>query len=313
MPAALVVALAVAMVGDGQWAASLAAGDVRLPAGHYRGPWTLARGVHLTADPGSVLEGGDPVVAVTGDDVVIRGLAIHATGVGVSIRRARGFVLEHASVSGGTQSIYFAEAEGRVADTALSRSDYGVLTWKARVELKNVHAAGIRRAGAGLVRSRGLVEGCVFTGPFQEAAVSVVGSPSVVLRRNRVRDAGAIGLKLVSSTGELAGNRVAGARSDPRGLEGDDVYLFDSTVHSSGDELADATGDGLTVLGGRAHVAGCRISGVSQAAVYVGEQAHAEIQRCSIDRAGAGLVVEPGAAGLAKDTQFLHMGADAGP
>lgn len=293
---------------DAAWAAALPPGQARLPAGTYQGPWTLGTGVHLIAARGATLEGGDPVLTIAGDGVRVSGLAVRATNVGISARRVKALDLVDLTVSGGRQSVYVAEADVRIAHTTLSQSEYGVLAWKARLELEDVTASAIRRTGFGLVRSTGTVQGCLLDGPFLEAAVSVIGSKGIALQHNHVRHAGAVGLKLLSSSGELAENDVSGARSDGRGLEGDDVYLFDSTVTSRGDRLDDAGGTGLTVLGGHAMVTACRIGGAAQAAVYAGERGRVDLTGCTVDRSPAGLIVEPGAAGQATRTKFLHIG-----
>ncbi|MHB8416885.1 MAG: NosD domain-containing protein [Myxococcales bacterium] len=312
MAALFALAVAALVAGrDGSWAASLPPGDVRLPAGVYRGPWRIGKGVHLLALAGAVLEGGDPVLSITGDDVAVSGLAVHATGVGISARGVRGLTLSDVSVSGGQQGIYLAEAEARIVRGTLVGSDYGILAWQTRIEAAGGRVAHVHRAGIALVRSSGAVHGCSFEGPFFEAAISVLGAARIELRRNRIRRAGAIGLKLLNSEGELSENDVAGARSDARGLEGDDVYLFDSRVRSRGDVLDDAEATGLTVLGGRAKVSGCRILRTGQAA-YVGEKGQLFLTGCTIDRAAVGLVVEPDSSGTAEDTKFLHIGAPDG-
>jgi len=297
---------------DATWAAALPAGDTPLPAGVYAGPWTLPRGVHLLATPGAVLAGGDPVLTIGGDGVRVEGLTVRATGVGISARGVHALTLEADAVTGGTQAIYAGEAELRVIGSSLSGSDYGLLAFRTVLLLQEVRVFHVARTGFGIVRSTGTIEGCSFEGPFFEAAISVVGSNRLTLRHNRVRHAGAIGLKLVSSTGELFDNVVAGARSDPRGLEGDDVYAFASTLRSQRDSMTDATGTGLTVLGGTATVTGCTIADAGQAAVYVGETGHLELVGCTVDGAPAGLVVEPGATALARETKFLHVGGDGG-
>lgn len=92
-----------APVRDAAWASALRPGEITaLPAGLYRGPWSLSAGVHLRASPGAILEGGDPVLAIHGSGVTVEGLTVRASGrVGISAIEANGTSLVDVHISGG--------------------------------------------------------------------------------------------------------------------------------------------------------------------------------------------------------------------
>ncbi|MHB1846517.1 MAG: right-handed parallel beta-helix repeat-containing protein, partial [Deltaproteobacteria bacterium] len=142
--------------------------------------------------------------------------------------------------------------------------------------------------------------------------------PRVELTGNRVSVAGAMGIKILGSHATLSNDRVSGARADPRGLEGDGLYLFDSVVVARGERIEGSGGDGVAVLGGRASLSGCAILSSADAAAFVDEHGSLTLNGCHLRGASLGLHVEPGSRGSAPGTEFQDIrgvlpGIDAGP
>ena len=98
-PPRLVVAgglVAAAFVASG-WGYQQRPETIRLAAGAHQGPIVLDRPVRLVGEPGAVVRGG---IVVTGDDVVVRDLAIEGGEHGIEVRQADAVLIERVTISG---------------------------------------------------------------------------------------------------------------------------------------------------------------------------------------------------------------------
>ncbi len=216
-------------------------------------------------------------------------------------------------LSARSAAVYVAGGEARAGACDFSGGEYGALAFRARIEISASRFHGLFRAGVAATRSRCRLDHDRFEGPFTDAAVSAIGAPAVELRGCRVTSAGAVGVKLVNSTATLSGDAIEGARSDAAGREGDGLYAFDSQVSSAGDRLIGEGGTGVTILGGKATVRGCRIERTGQEAAYVGEKGTLVLIGCAISQAPAGPMAGPGATLRAERCKLDRVGhPDAG-
>ncbi len=331
-----------AAMPDAAWAASLQPGQtVQLPAGNYRGPWTIGPRVHLIASPGATLEGGETTLTIRGNGVTVEGLLVRASprGVGIAAEDAFGVALLEVHVVGGTRGIvmhrgslslrgggvahtsqfgvwlqgcdatissleladhrgsalYLAHTRARIDHLHITRTEYGLLAFHSRFELKASRIAETSRTGAGVILSSGSIEETLFDGPFSEAALSISGAHPLRIRGNRIVRAGSIGIKLLNSTASLSQNLISGARSDAQGLEGDGLYANNSQIDSDGDRILDNGGAAVSVMGGRAAIRGCMIQGAGQAAAAVASQGVLTLSGCEISNGSTDLVATPGA------------------
>jgi nitrous oxidase accessory protein NosD len=88
--------VAVALVAGG-WGYGQRPETIRLAAGVHQGPIVLDHPVRLVGEPGAVVRGG---IVVTGDDVVVRDLAIEGGEHGIAIREADAVLIERVTISG---------------------------------------------------------------------------------------------------------------------------------------------------------------------------------------------------------------------
>lgn len=109
-----------AEVARGAWlaravASALPGDTVRIPAGRYRGPLVIDRPLVLLADSGAVLDGGHrgTVLTIGADSVVVRGLAVRASGrsldhdeAAIKIERCTGCRLENVRIDDALHGIY---------------------------------------------------------------------------------------------------------------------------------------------------------------------------------------------------------------
>lgn len=123
----LALAVAAALAGTGQDAlaravASARAGDtVRVPAGTYAGPLLIEQRLVLLADSGAVLNGGHrgTVLTIRADSVVIRGLAVRASGrsldrdeAAIKLESCTGCRLENVQIDDALHGIYLLRSNG---------------------------------------------------------------------------------------------------------------------------------------------------------------------------------------------------------
>jgi hypothetical protein len=317
--AAFLLPLALASF-DAQWAASLAPNaEVKLPAGNYAGPWKLATGVHLVASPGAVLlsgPGADATLELAGD-ARIEGLAVEVMPGGYGIRVKAGKVeLIKVSLKAGTSAraaIYVAHGELEARGGSIDGDvDYGVLTQSARhITLSNetVHA---RRVGVAAISSEVVVvENCTLTGPFAEAAITLLGVKAGKLSRNRLTAVKTMGIKILNSSVSLTENRVSGARVDSDGLEGSGLYAQASHLTLIADEFGDATdasqGPVVMLLHTTARLEGVKIRGGLQTLLYLAEDAAVTSTGSELRDSPVGLIVESGSSADQRGFEFVNV------
>ncbi len=286
-------------------------GTLTLPSGPTTGPLRLHGGARIRAAPGAVLSApdGKVVVASEGEENEIVGLSVRARGEQSGIQlRGGSLALREVRVAAERGSAILV-SEGRLSarGIAIDGGDYGVLAYRGEVDLEGGSIERVRRAGVALVRTTGRIARMRLVGPFGDAALSALASPKLSLERNEIAAAGSIGIKILSSTATLAHDRVAGAKADARGLEGDGLYLFQSEVSSSGDRIEGSGGNGVVVLGGRAAIRDCVIERSGDAAAWVDERGRLSLTRCAVRGAALGLHVEPGSEGTAPGTTFREL------
>jgi hypothetical protein len=219
-PRRLVAALglaAVALVG-GVWGYEQRPPTIRLAAGVHDGPIVLDGPVRLVGEPGAVVRGG---ILVTGDDVVVRDLAVHGGDHGIEVRQADGVLIEDVHVSG-------ARLDGINARTS------SVIIRNCTVRSSGDMAQGIEISFS-MHERPSLVQGCTVVGGREGivthfAVVRIRGNDvrATSLRaitmtemsmgkidRNRVRDALGIGIFCGDySHCAIEENMVAGTRAD---------------------------------------------------------------------------------------------------
>jgi len=315
---ATVISLALASF-DAQWAASLAPdSQVELPAGSYTGPWKLAPGVHLTADPGALLKSGtgaDATLTLAGDGRV-EGLTIEVTPGAYGVRVGPGkVILIGVRLKAGRAAkaaIYVAHAEVTVTGAQIEGLvDYGVLAQEApRLTVSDSSLRGLR-AGVAAVSSPTLIDGCTFVGPFSEAAISLIHSPEAHLSRNVLSAVKTMGIKLINSTATLSLNRVTGGRTDAQGLEGNSLYADNSQVTLASDQLGDpgaaTLGPVVMLLHSTARLDGVRIQGALQSLIYVANGSALTVSDSELREAPVGLTVEEGSSATEVGFRFVNV------
>jgi Right handed beta helix region len=240
------------------------------------------------ADGGSTLE----IAGVA----LIDGLSIVAPdgGVGVRVDATGAAELRGVEVSGNGQSLIFvAEGELTLSGGQLTGGAYGLLTQQARaLRVRNVRVSGQTRAGLAIVNGPVEISDVEVSGPFGEAAISVIHG-KLTLTRARIAKSGAVGVKVVNGEAILDGNSIAGGRTDARGLEGNGLYVYNATATLDGDHFADCQGAEISLIGSTATLIRVVLEGASEAAVYVsGSQLTA--RDCQVRDTPAGLLIEPG-------------------
>ena len=304
---------------DAQWAASLAPNSaVELPAGVYAGPWRLAPGIHVTAGLGAVLEGSagaDAALTLTGA-ARIEGLRIEVAPGAYGIRVERDkveLIGVHLNADRPAKAAIYV-AHGEVAMTGgqiEGLADYGVLAQQARrVTLTGVAIHGVR-AGAAAVSGPTVIDNCAFTGPFSEAAISLIQVAEARLIRNRLSAVKTMGIKLTNSTATLSENRVTGARADAQGLEGNSLYAEASNVTLAGDQLGDASsaseGPVIMLLHSTARLDGVRVEGGLETLVYLAEGSKLTASGSELHGGRVGLTVEDGSSASERGFQFVDV------
>ncbi len=328
-----------APIRDAAWASALPPGEVHLPAGFYRGPWSLGPGVHLIGEKGAILEGGDPVLRLSGGDRVER-LELRAApgGVGVAAQDAGGVELDDLEINGGArgariqggslrwrggvierQSAYGIWLQGCQAalehltvrhqlgpaifaghvdlvlrESELADAEYGLLSEAGRAAIAKLGLERISRAGFGLVHTDAQIGESRLEGPFSEAALSINDARSLELSGLTIRRAGTAGIKLLGSRARLRGNLIEGTRTDADGLEGDGLYAYNSEVDSEGDALLDDAGAAISISGGRARIAHCRIEKAGRAAAAVAAHGELTLRDCALGEGSRDLIAESG-------------------
>lgn len=207
-------------------------------------------------------------------------------------------------------AVYLADTQAELFRCSLASSEYGVLGIRSQVDLTENEFLKARRAGIGLSLSSGRLSQNHFSGPFYEAAVSILSAKSLRIDRNRIEDAGSAGIKLLSSTATLEDNLVAGAKST-RELEGTGLYLFSSTVQSSGDILRDNDGTSLVVTGGSATLQNCSIERSGEAAGAVASRGVLVLSHCVVRDGSIDIDVEPNSTLKVEETRFETASQDA--
>jgi hypothetical protein len=288
---------------------------VVLPAGHYVGPWRFEHRVHLKAFPGATLspgeardEGRATLTLQAGGQV--EGLTIESAVKGYALRVDRGSTTLSGLhlVGGGEAGLYLVASEVSVSGCDFEGNDYGVLTeGPSTLEVSGSHFRRNYRAGVAVVYTAATVKDSEFTGPFYEAAVTVIHSESVTLSGNRVAAAGAIGIKLLLSKAVLVGGRIKGARSDGQGLEGNGLYAFQSTVDADGLHIEDTRGTAVSVIGGRVALNHCEIRQSSEAAAYVSGGGTLVLQKCLLADTPIGVFVDPDGTARIETTRFERV------
>jgi hypothetical protein len=208
-------------------------------------------------------------------------------------------------------AVYVADTQAELFRCSLATSEYGVLGIRSQVDLTENEFLKDRRAGIGLSLSSGHLSQNHFSGPFFEAAITLLSSQSLRIERNRIEQAGSAGIKLLGSTASLEDNLVSGARST-RGLEGTGLYLHASTVHSRGDILRDNDGTALVVIGGAVTLQDCRIERSGEAAASVASRGVLVLSHCVVREGSTDVDVEPDSTLKVEETRFERTGLDAG-
>jgi hypothetical protein len=288
-------------VRDTAWARALPEGtSVVLPAGHYVGPWRFTHHVQLKAEPGAILVPGittDPGHATltleSGGQV--EGLTIEAPTKGYAMRveRSAATMRKLRLLGSGEAGLYFVGGALDVSDCDFEGNQYGVLSQgPSSLVLEESRFKGIYRAGVALVSTTATIKNNVFTGPFYEAAVTIIHGEQVKLSGTKVTAAGEIGLKFVGSSAAIDSAMVEGVRQDAHGLEGNGLYSYQSTLDVSGLRVDDTQGVGVSVSGGRVTLNHCELHRCSVAAVYVGGGGHLRLVDTLLADSPVGIFVE---------------------
>jgi hypothetical protein len=165
---------------------------VRLAAGVHDGPLVLDRAQRLVGEPGAVVRGG---IVVTGDDVVVRDLAVLGGENGIEVREAEDVLIERVRVLG-------AKLDGITVRQ-------GSVTIRNCVIRSPSLGQGIDISFSHAVAPPSLVQGCRVSGG-REGIVSHMAH--VRIRNNRVSDTSLRGIAVTEmSMGKVDGNLVAGA------------------------------------------------------------------------------------------------------
>jgi hypothetical protein len=304
------------VVRDATWARSLPEGaQVLLPAGRYTGPWRFQHQVSVKAEPGAILSPSaelDPGLATLTlqDGGRIEGLTIEATTKGYALRVEGGTaVLARLHLGGrGQAALYIVRSKVTVSDCEFQGNDYGLLAeGPSTVAVSGSRFGENHRAGVGAVNTAITVADSMFTGPFYEAALTIIHSDSATLSGNQITAAGAAGIKLLTSKAVLTGGKVQGARSDANGLEGDGLYSFQSRVESEGLRIGDTHGTGVWVSGGHVALAHCEIAQSSEAAASVGGNGTLTLSKCHVVDSPVGVFVDPDGTANTEGSQFEHV------
>ncbi len=314
---------AVAMLGvaspvarDAAWARSLPEGaQVLLPAGRYIGPWRFQHQVSVKAAPGAILSPGaepDPGLATLTLQAGgrIEGLTIEATIKGYALRVEGGTaVLAGLHLGGrGESALYVVRSKVTVSDCEFQGNDYGLLTeGPSMVAISGSRFRQNQRAGVAAVNTVITVADSMFTGPFYEAALTIIHSDSATLSGNQITAAGAAGIKLLTTKAVLTGGEVRGAQSDAKGLEGDGLYAFQSKVESEGLRIEDTHGTGVWVSGGHVSLAHCEIAQSSEAAASVGGNGTLTLSKCHVVDSPVGVFVDPDGTANTEGSKFERV------
>jgi nitrous oxidase accessory protein NosD len=257
--------------------------------------------------------GGSRGLAVRGGDVSWTGGSVEGTrDYGIWAKEA------HLSLRGlrltghHGPALYVLETQAEVFQCELDASEYGILGFRSQLDVSESGFTRDRRAGLGLSRSSGSLARNHLSGPFIDAAISLLAARDLRIEGNRISQAGSMGIKLTNSTARLAGNVVAGARSDTGGLEGDGLFFYASQILSHGDVLRGNGGTGVTVLGGAATLLDCRIEETGQAAAYVANHGSLVLSRCDVKGGSTQLIVEEDSTARTDGTRF-ETPPDGGP
>ena len=296
---------------DAAWAQALPEGaDVTLPPGTYAGPWLLAKRVRLRGSGAMLLPGDGGATLEILAEALIDGLAVVAADGGVGVRVGSGAEVElrGVSVSGPAQTLVYVKENGALTLSGgeLAGGDYGLLTERARrLRVQNVTVRQQKRTGLAIVNGPGELIDNALVGPFGEAAILLLhGSWS--LSRNLVSSAGSMGIKILNGAATLVGDRIAGGRSDPRGLEGDGLYLYSAQVTATGLRVADCQGPAISLRGSTVALEGVVLEDLTEGAVYVSDST-LRAKGCIIRRSPGGLLLEPGAKTDATGFTFEHV------
>jgi nitrous oxidase accessory protein NosD len=183
--------LAVAMTASA-WGFEQRPQTIRLTAGVHQGPIVLDRPVRLVGEPGAVVRGG---ILVTGDDVVVRDLAVEGGDYGIEVREADSVLLQRIAISG-----------ARLDGINAQRS--GVMIKNCSVRSSGDLAQGIEISFS-LHGRPSLVQGCKITGG-REGIVTHLAA--VRIRKNEIRDTSLRAITMGEmSMGKIDENRVLGA------------------------------------------------------------------------------------------------------
>ncbi len=280
---------------------------VRVPAGRHTGPWRLAAGVHLRAEPGASVEAtAGATVTVEGDGVTLEGLTVRAPpgGVALAATGVRGLVLRAVRIVGGKRGLSLVRT--RLAwrsGAATGGEEYGLWAQDSRVSVDGVDFEGAGGTAVYAAGGRAAVTRCDFA--HSEYGLMAYGS-SVDIRDCRFHGIRRAGAALVRSAARLWRARFEGpfyeaavsvvgsprfqmrrSRVDAAGAAG--VKLLNSTAVLRGDRIAGAQvdskgleGDGLYLFDSEVDSVGDRLLDDGTGIELLGGRA--TVRACRIER-----------------------------
>jgi nitrous oxidase accessory protein NosD len=187
-------------------------------------------------------------------------------------------------------AIFLGHSSAVLRELDLSEAEFGVLVLNGTLEMSRCKVGRVQRTGIGVMQGTGRLNDNQLEGPFSDGAISANSARGLMLRHNLIRHAGSIGIKLLGCEATLTRNEVAGARADKDGLEGDGLYLNGSEIVSTGDQISDVTGVGISVMGGHCEFKSCAVKGASLAAVSVESHGEAHFKSCSFKEGSLELI-----------------------
>lgn len=239
--------------------------------------------------------------------VVLREIDVEgAVGGAVFLEGSRGSIVGAVLGQGRETAIVAKASKLEVRDSVLSRWERGIDAFEgAEVAVEDCaagffHEAGLTAQGGSELTVRNLL----YVGPASLAAIASIGS-SLRVEGGVLFQPGATGVAVHGGRGEIAGTLIRGARSDS---EGDAVYLESADVEVRQVTAEECSGNGLTVVGGKAAVFGLEAFRVQGAGIRVENAAMVRLEGAEVLESGTGLSVVGGGEVAARFDRFVKEG-----
>jgi nitrous oxidase accessory protein NosD len=189
---ALASGLAVAALVGTAWGYEQRPPTIRLAAGVHQGPILLDHPVRLVGEPGAIVRGG---IVVTGNDVIVRDLAVEGGDYGIEVREADSVLIQRVTISGARLDGINAQQSGIVVKNCTIRSS-GELVQGIEISF-SMHSRP------------SLVQGCTVSGG-REGIVTHLAT--VRIRKNEVSETSLRAITMTEmSMGKIDENRVRDA------------------------------------------------------------------------------------------------------